>query len=274
MWQVKIAPSLGGGFSGTPNQVWGTTDYLNDTDPTVFFGLYGLNDFHTLWRHKGRKSVLWAGSDIRHFINGYWLDDKGQIRLEPAPLAEWLNKNVENWVENVVEHNALKEFGIDSKICPSFLGNVDDYKVEYKWNSRPSVYTSVSGDDFKLYGWDKIDKLAEMNWGVDFHLYGNKGEWKTDRPNVIVHGRVPQEQMNAEIKEMQGSLRLTEFDGASELIVKAMLWGQYAFSFIPYPHVNQVIDLGLLIDWDQPNLEGRQWWLENLNSYPWNHFKS
>ena len=267
-WQCRIAPSLGGGFAGTPNDVWGTTDYVNDKSPTVFFGIYGLPDFYTLWRHKGRKAILWCGSDITHFVNGYWLDDEGKIKINPIPLAEWINKNCESYVENEVEYQALRKVGVESKIVPSFLGDVNDYKVCYTHSDRPKVYTSVSGDNFELYGWDKITDLAKAHPKTEFHLYGNTAEFPCEK-NMILHGRVSQEQMNQEIKQMQGALRLTEFDGASELIIKAMLWGQYAFSLIPYNGVDNVSDLHLLPYHENPNLGGREWWLKNLNKFPW-----
>lgn len=267
-WQCRIAPSLGGGFAGTPNEVWGTKDYKNDTDPTVFFGLYGLPDFYTLWAHKGKKAILWCGSDITHFINGYWLDKQGSIKLSPTALGRWINDMCESWVENEIEANALEKLGIKARICPSFLGNIEDYEISFKPGNK--VYTSVSGDDFKLYGWHLIDELAERNPKIDFNLYGNIKYWKTKKPNVILHGRVSQEVMNEEIKQMQGALRLTEFDGCSELIVKAILWGQYAFSLIEYPGVHDVESLRLLNDFVSPNEVGRDWWIKNLNKYPWN----
>lgn len=269
MWQCKIANSLGGGFAGTPNQVWGTGDYVNNTDPTVFFGCYGLPDFYAIWRHKGRKAILWAGSDIRHLLNGYWLEDGGAIRLPPKEMAKWLNKNCENYCENIVEWKALKGLGIDSTIIPSFLGNVNDYQVEYKWSDTPKVYASVSGDDFKLYKWDVIDLLAREHRGIEFHLYGNKTPWATGEKNVIVHGRVPQEVMNAEIKQMQAGLRLLDFDGFSEITAKSFLWGQWPITTIPYPHALTLSDLGSLKDKKEPNLEGRNYYLNTLNKYPW-----
>ena len=285
MWQCRIAPSLGGGFAGTPNDVWGTDDYTDIERPTVFFGLYGLPDFYTLWRHKGKKAILWCGSDITNFANGYWLGEtEWEEKLDPKPLASWINRNCESYVENEVEYEALKKLGIESKVVPSFLGDVDDYKVCYTPSDKPKVYSSVSGDEFILYGWDKIPKLAKENPNIEFHLYGASddlavSEFFLDEKNninfgsygnVFRHGRVSQEQMNEEIKGMQGALRLTEFDGASEIIVKAMLWGQYAFSFIPYSGVDNVSDLHLLPYHEDANLVGRDWWLSNLNKYPWN----
>lgn len=275
-WKIRIAPSLGGGFAGTPQETWGVENYENDLDdPTVFMGLYGLPDFYTLWRHKGRKCIFWCGSDIRHFLDGYFLDKEGWIKLDPTALALWIHNFCESYVENEVERKVLLRLGIESKVVPSFLGNVKDYQVSYAWSEKPKVYTSVSGDDFELYGWDKIPVLALANPDIEFHLYGNTKspglhEWSTVHPhNVIVHGRVPQEQMNREIKEMQGALRLTEFDGFSEIIAKSLLWGQYPISLINYPHTLKPENIRQLKILEEPNHEGREWLLSEINKYPW-----
>lgn len=275
-----MAPSLGE-LESTPAAIWHTIGYSPDKDfdaPCVFFGVYGLNDFYTLWRHKGRKCILWAGSDIQHFLLGYWLDDEGKMRVHPTQISSWIDTYCESFVENEVEQIALRSVGIRSRVVPSFLGKIEDYGVSYPESPNIKVYTSVSGDDFELYGWGKIPSLANANPEIEFHLYGNTvpfpydGGWATTvfPTNIIIHGRIPKEQMNAEIKLMHGALRLTTFDGASEIIVKAMLWGQYAFSFIPYPGVDKVEDLSLLSSRKDANLKGRDWWRTNLNKFPWN----
>jgi len=261
-WQCRIAPSLGGGFAGTPNQVWGTDDYTDDQRPTVFFGMYGLPDFYAVWRHKGEKHILWAGSDLRHLKGNYWLDDKGEIRIDNKGMCEWINKNCTSWVENKVEHNALKELGIESTIVPSFLGNVDDFPVQ-ELNQKKRYYSSVSGDDFILYGWDKIGTIAQENPEIEYHLYGsskNQTElMKELRPfpdNVILHGRVSQQQMDSETKSMTGAIRLLEFEGFSEIVAKSILWGQKPISLIDYPFLRE----------ENP----REELLKVLNKYEWN----
>jgi hypothetical protein len=278
-WKYRYAPSLGE-LEGDPQDVWGTErsvkyELVDTETPTVFFGLYGLNDFHTLWRHEGPKAILWAGSDIRHFANGYWLDDKGDIRVDPWPLADWISKNCESYVENGTEAEQLRLFGIESKIVPSFMGNVKDYEVTYTHNERPQVYASVSGNDFKLYGWDTIEVIADK-CHVDFHLYGNSVPWESKHHNVFVHGRVPKEQMNEEVKHMQCGLRVLEFDGFSEILAKSVLWGQHPISFIGYPYIEsyRTIDelikkLNELKDKTEPNLKAREYYLKELNNYPW-----
>lgn len=286
--QVRVASSLGE-LEGTHQEVWGTTHYnavgistpsgsIPNEAPTVFFGLYGLPDFYTLWRHEGKKYILWAGSDIRHFVNGYWLEDGGNIRLDPKPLADWIEKNCESWVENEVERKALEEVGITAQICPSFMGNVEDYEIEYEPAERPQVYVSVSGNDFELYGWDIVEKIADQ-CEVDFHLYGNTEPWETKHSNVFVHGRVSKEQMNEEIKKMQCGLRLCSFDGFSEVLAKSVLWGQYPVTFesFGYKHIDGFRNLNHLVQIlnrlkykVEPNIEGRNYYLKTLNQYPWN----
>ena len=248
-WQCKIAPSLGGGFAGTPASAWGTKEYTNQEEPAVFVGLYGLPDFYTLWRHKGRKAIFWCGSDIRHFINGYWLSEKGDIRLSPRPLAEWIQRNCESYVENQPEYDALKKWGIESKIVPSFLGDVNDFQPQ-ELSKELRYYSSVSNNDFKLYGWDKINEIAEKNPDTKYFLYGNTISWEAPK-NVMVRGRMSQEEMDNEIKSMTGAIRMTEFDGFSEIIAKSILWGQKPISLIPYNYTREEL-------------------LKVLNKYPWN----
>ena len=270
LWQCRYAPSLGA-LEDTPENVWSTREYENLHNPTVFFGLYGLPDFYTLWRHVGRKAILWAGTDIKHFENGYWLDTEGSIRMSPAPLARWIKENCESYVENHVEREALEKFGIQSKVVPSFLGNVNDYKISYKWSERPKLYTSVSGNNFEQYGWHKIYRLAEENPEIDFFLYGNSLPFPDHAlTNIFVRGRIPKEDMNEEIKDMQGALRLTEFDGFSEIIAKSLLWGQWPVSLIEYPHTLRLEQIVEIKEKKNPNTEGRDYYISVLNKYPWN----
>lgn len=275
-WKCRVAPSLGE-LEGKHQDVWGTEDYLGPYSdgnyPTVFFGVYGFPDFYTLWRHKGRKVILWAGSDIRHFIKGYFLDDEGENRLPPMFLAKWINDNCYSFVENEVEKESLLKFGINSTVIPSFMGNVEEYKIEYNPDVYyPKLYTSVSGNDFKLYGWDKIYNLAINNPDIEFHLYGNTEPFPVPEgiKNIMVHGRVPKERMNEEIKYMQGALRLTEFDGFSEIVAKSLLWGQWPVSVINYPYTLSIDRIADIARMTEPNTLGRQWLLENVNKFPWN----
>lgn len=254
-WYYRWAPSLGDGFSGSPEDVWGVKKYdpsKHINEPCVFCGLYGLPDFIAFRQHKGEKMVWYAGSDIRHFVNGWWIDDKGKQRVNPKDFVPYLKK-FENWVENTVEADLLKKFGIKAKICPSFLGDVRKFKKQKSIYPSGclggSYYSSVSGNDFKLYGWDKINKLAKDHPEHLYWLYGNTIQWKAPK-NVIVRGRMSQEKMDEEIKCMTGCIRLIPFEGFSEIVAKAILWGQEVISEIPYNYNRETL-------------------LKVLNRYPW-----
>lgn len=248
-WQCRVAPSLGGGFAGTPNEVWGTVDYTDDTKPCVFFGMYGMQDLQIFNAHKGDKAILWAGSDIRHFLNGYWLDGKGDFRAGTKFPVLGLYSN---YVENMIESLALNSVGVRCYTVPSFLGDIEKYQPQ-QIDPKPRYYMSVSGDDFNLYGWNEVEKWAET-LNAEIHLYGNRKEWWSHDKRIIVHGRVPQEQMDEETKTMTGALRLTRFDGFSEILAKSILWGQKPLS--PYIHY--------------PFLHNREMFIREVNNYPWN----
>lgn len=274
--QIRVAPTLGA-LEDTPANIWGTTPYENPYEPAVFMGLYGLPDFYFLWRHKGPKYILWCGTDITHFKNGYWLDDDGLIRLDSKAIAAWINEYCDSWVENEVEYQALKKLGIESSICPSFLGDVNAFEISYTPSEKPKLYTSVSGNNFELYGWHKIPELAKQNPDIEFHCYGSTtNPWPaetwpdyTPLPNIFLHGRVSRETMNEEIAEMQGALRLTEFDGFSEILAKSVLMGQWPVSHIKYPHMLGVEEIKTLKYKREPNKAGREFYIKNVNKFPW-----
>lgn len=266
-WQCRIAPSLGDGFAGHPNDVWGTIPYTDPTEPAVFFGMYGVQDLQVFQQHTGIKHILWAGSDIRNMLNGYWLDTDGTSRMPGAP--DVLIQEGYHFVENELERLALSSlpgiFEEDVEVVPSFLGNVTDYPVQ-KIKKKKQYYTSVSGDDFTLYGWNEIDKWAEKHPDVEFHLYGNRKPWYSTKENIVVHGRLPQAEMNRQIKCMTGAIRLTRFDGFSEIIAKSILWGQTPVS--PYIHYQ-----GIAREIDGAQKPDREDWITRLNDYPW-HVKN
>ena len=256
-WQCKISPTLGGGFAGTPNEVWGTKDYKDLETPTVFFGVYGLPDLMAVRAHKGRKAILWAGTDVTYLINGYWLDDKGRYRLDPKTIGKYLN-NFENYCENNLEEKELKSVGIKAKVIPSYLGDVTKIKPCYKQSDHPKGYISVSGNDFRAYGWHLLDGLAKQMSAVTFYCYGNTKPYKFRQKNIVIRGRVPQEVMDKEIEDMQIGVRLNLHDGFSEILAKAILREQHVVSIIKYPFSRM------------RRKQARRWLLRNVNKYPWN----
>jgi hypothetical protein len=266
--------------------VWGTTDYIRREHknlPTVFFGLYDLRDYIALWRHRGQKWVLWAGSDLRNLDNGFAFND-GKLKwlsmltrgMMVNICLRWIRK-AEHYVENQWEADILKQFGIESKIVPSFLGKVEDFPVSYKCVEKPNVYISTHKNREMEYGVDSIFRIAREIPEYNFHIYGIEPEMGAYSINITFHGRVSQEQMNGEIKDMQCGLRLNETDGFSEITAKSILMGQYPITRLEYPLIPNFEGEGELIslikslpEMKTYNEKGREYYLKALNNYPWN----
>src|SRR3990167_5013184 len=150
MFYCRWAPSLGE-LENTAEEVWGTKEYdpvFHRKEPAVFFGLYDLRDYWYLWRHQGKRYILWAGGDIRNLINKFILNDGKIKKLSKLLRGNWwllpLLKKCYNYVENKDEQKKLEELGIESTIVPSFLGKIEDFPLSYKWSPRPNVYISAN----------------------------------------------------------------------------------------------------------------------------------
>ena len=276
--QCRYAPSLGGGFEAHPNEIWHTVPYKSRELPTVFCGLYDLRDFYALRRHKGKVWCFWCGSDIRNLRAGFTLND-GKLKLISRILGTWwvfkILKKAEHWCENENEQRDLAELGIKASVCPSFFGDVTKFNTSYWWSKNPHVYISTGKGRQIEYGFDTIESIAPRLKNVTFHLYGD--DWKTKHKNVIVHGRIPIEQMNEEIKEMQCALYLNESGGTSEVMMKAILQGQYAISKIPHPLIPSYETEEELIQYLEslartyhPNTKAQMYYLKALNRFPFN----
>lgn len=277
--QARWAKSLGK-LEGTHQEAWGTSEYTDRTKPCVFFGLYDLRDYIALWRHKGKAYVLWAGGDLRNLKDGFCLND-GKLKLISGFFGnEWLMpilKKAEHYVENERERVVLAKLGISSIVVPSFMGRISDYKVSFSCKSPIDVYLSANEGRQVEYGFLTIEQKAKYYPDINFHLYG--ASWETKQPNVIVHGRVPKEQMNKEIIKMASGLRLNKkLDGFSEITAKSVLWGQWPIVLgVKYPAgimcANDEYDLGRcfkkLREMKKPNFSGRDYYVKHLNKYPW-----
>jgi len=275
-WFYRWAPSLGE-LEDTPENIWGISSYDASKhlyENVVFCGMYGFPDFYSLWQHKGKKVVWWAGDDIRHFKGGYWLDEDGQIRMIPKPLAEWINTYCDNYIENEIERDLLADIGIDARIVQSFLGEISKFPISYKHARVPNVFVSGHPGREEEYGFEYVEKIAKKVPGCIFHLYGAK--WKSKLKNIVCHGIVSKDQFNKEIKKYQCGWRPNKRDGFSEILAKSVLMGQHPISRIPYPNINSyntetilLFYLHLLSFRYCSNTFSADYYRETLNNYPW-----
>lgn len=243
-WQCRMAPSLGS-LENTPENAWGTKPYTNRKEPTVFFGLYDLRDYIALFRHRGKKAVLWAGGDIENLIRGFMLND-GKLKWVSrilCPLSGAFIKKlaqIPSFVENEAEWTKLAKLGIRSTIAPSFLGKIEDFPICYKPAERPNVFISGHPGREEEYGFDFVVEIAGRVPECDFHLYGADLpiQLRLSQSNIISHGKVPKEQFNREIRNYQCGFRPNTSDGFSEILAKSALMGQWPISRIQYPLID------------------------------------
>ena len=281
-WLCRVSPSLGGGFESTPQNAWniGTYSYRkNKKNNLIQVGCYDLRDYISVFLHQGHVAIFWCGSDIRNLIFGFSMND-GKLKLISRILGTWwvfkILKKAEHWCENENEQRDLAELGIKASVCPSFFGDVTKFNTSYWWSKNPHVYISTGKCRQIEYGFDTIESIAPRLKNVTFHLYGD--DWKTKQRNINVHGRVPIDQMNKEIKEMQCALYLNESGGTSEVMMKAILQGQYAISKIPHPLIPSYETEKELIQYLEslsrtyhPNTKAQMYYLKALNRFPWCH---
>lgn len=282
-YYCRWAESLGP-LENTAKEIWGTEDYVypkHKNEPTVFFGLYDTRDYLALWRHKGKKYILWAGSDIDNLRDGFMFNN-GKLKwlslIFRGRFRKWLIKTIrsaENWVETKNEWDKLLKIGVVSQMCPSFMGKFEDFPLCYKQSDKPNVFVSSHQGREDEYGFSFIWELAKEVPECVFHLYGS--DICLEGENVICHGRVSREQFNKEIKDYQCGLRLNKSDGFSEITCKSILLGQYPITHLKNDMIpnfktkDELVEmLKALKDMKEPNIEGREYYKIILNKYSWN----
>lgn len=233
--------------------------------------MYHIGDYARFLWHKGKKKVIWCGSDILNLRdNKVW-----QI------MIHW--RKAEHLCENEVEAILLKLFRIEPKVQPLCFDDPKQFELSYKQSEKPHVYVCCHSGEEQQYGVNMIEGIAWATPLITYHIYGTKKEvWHyTSNPsvqfnmetpiNVIYHGRVSNEQFNEEIKEYQAGLRLNDFDGFAEVLAKSVLMGQYPISRISYPFIDYAKDISSLIallndlhNKKKPNEEARKYWLNEF----------
>jgi len=255
-------------FAEKVMKTWGLKQWggIKDPEEVLFFGMYSDNDYEVFRHFNGKKAIFWAGSDITQM-----LAKPDRIRVMK------LFPETQHFTDTKPEGDELKSIGLNVTVAPSFLEDVNDFPVCYKPSKTPHIYLSGHPNREEEYGFDLCKKIAKDLPEFTFHFYGVEGE---SYDNIIYHGWVENEQFNKEIRDYQCGLRPNEHDGFSEIVIKSILLGQYAISYIPYGSgvwdFKTESDLRILLRHlqkppasERPNIEGREAWISKLNCFPW-----
>ena len=213
-------------------------NHLTELDaPCVWMSLYNLDDYMRFRNHFGSKIVYWFGSDVLILL-GLKQTQTTFGEIVSPELLQNIVKSVDclHVCQNELLKQELATVGIDALVRPLFLAPIDEFEDIYFPKSRPSVYTMVSGGRHEFYGVPWIYEIADQA-DVDFYIYGYEGE---DTSNVFHFPYLPEAEFNERIKQHQAFLRLTEHDGVSQSVMKALLMGQYVCDRIDYSFVSYV----------------------------------
>ena len=264
-------------------KIWGLEERLKGDyySPTVFFGMYHLGDWQSFIRHRAKRVVFWAGSDILNLQRGYAFSESVLSHTFRQLPWRWIFRifKADHYVENNVEQETLAQMGIKAKIVPSFLEDVNDFPINWKpHNGRPHIWMSMRPGREIEYGIEEAEYVAREFKDVFVHVYGiddPRPKGVVMSPNLIYHGNVSPERFNEDIKYYHCGLRTNWFDGCSEIMAKSILLGQYPIIYIPYDGVwnyrsyqelsRQVKRLKLT---KKPNYKLREHWLKKFNQFP------
>jgi len=217
--------------------------------PCFFEGLYYPECYETFKNHKGEKAVYWNGGDLR--------------RLEIHPeYQKILHENPARHITFTEQyHDRLLKLGIWAEVKPMFFGNIDEYPVCFKPGNE--VYTTAHTGDV-TYDTDWAIKMCKK-YGLKLHIYGLEGK---STKNVIYHGHIPEAQMNQEVKNFQGALKITSTGrgGMSQTCIKSLFMGQYPVDKLD-PEAEQ--KLKAIKDKTEPNPESEKYRNNYFNQFEW-----
>lgn len=196
--------------------------------PVIFFGVYRPDDIVRLLLHRGKRTVIWCGSDCLSVgRTGFELIRKVTAR---------------HICENEIEQNVLRVMlQQEVEVQPLFFSNPYEFKISFKRSRHPRIFMHVNKAAERESGLFILERIAPYVKDVQFFIYG-KVEKRRSSPNVIYRGYVEEKQFNREIQECQGAWRAHEFDGFAETLGKSVLCGQFPISRIRYPMIDSYRD--------------------------------
>lgn len=260
------------GFKERAELTWGLKEWDGVDDPCeelVFFGLYHERDFSVFETYQGKRIVFWCGSDITRLIADY--ERRRILKNYPDTI---------HYCENQLEHDELQAVGFESTIIPSFLDNINKFPLSFKVPKEGEpwkLWLCAHPEREEEYGITLAKRMAKLDNEIEFHIYGvSKPEKEEELRGIVYHGKVPEQQLNEEIREYQSGFRPNQHDGVSEVTVKSILLGQYPITRIKYDQTMQYINETQLLECIkelktklEPNYDTRAHWLKILNQFPW-----
>jgi hypothetical protein len=238
---------------------------LHHADPVWFFGLYFDGDYHQLLAHGGKKIINWRGSDSLRLR-----ESQERIRIIQHTRALHV-------CQSSRQEDVLREIGIPSLVRPMFNSPVDGVSVS-EFPSGPTAILVLwrRGIDGFIQA-DMFFEIAARCRDVTFHIVGDEDSSRFSRrgmENLVFHGFVSEQELDAIMDACKGTIRPWISDGTPNVQTRMLLKGRYAAHSCRFEKVAQCITADDYVGWiealkeiREPNLEARDWWIENLNRF-------
>ncbi len=256
-------------------------DSVADIDKQALFWCYFPQDYEYMLSHRGRKVQFWHGSDVGRMIT----------MKELWPYLSRVRMEVEHVCHSELLQEELATIGIYAKVRPTFWNDPTNYPPCYKYSAKPKIYISSHIGREIEYGEGYMFALARVFPDCEFHVYGSyNAEMDSEEranlietpDNLVYHGKVPEEQMDAETADMQICLRPLRHDGFSQTVMKALYREQYLITMIKYEYIpfarnfkeiirllNNYIFITLIDDTCCTDEYLPKEWTEQLNNFDW-----
>ncbi len=210
--QVHVSKSLNH-FKKRFLSKYNLNDYSSDTDITLFFGIYNEEDIIKLIDHKGKKYILWGGTDCN-----YKYDIRNKNLEKIAAISNILHLSSSDDI-----YERLLNFGIQSKRIDI---NMVDYNIFYPRKNigkKIYIYNGYKKGNEKLYG-EKIYEQVIKSLPNFEYIFSNTL-------------KCPYEEMPNIYSECFIGLRLTEHDGNANTVQ------EFEAMHIPIVHNNSIYGL-------------------------------
>ena len=228
--------------------------------PCVFI-LYFEEDYQWLCEHRGQKYVSWRGTDVMRF-KLYYFEKYGKYLIDPR---------VKHICLNYQQKAILANLGINASVIYSTFTDIKKYKPCFKPGNN--VYMTITPGREAEYGLGYFMTLAKIFDELEFHIFGI--EYPLGLNNWHSYNWMLEDDMDKIIADFQLCLVLKEYDGFSNLAVKALMMNHYLITNVWYPNIPKYNDFEDLLHhigkFGAGTLEhpDYSYWKEIINNFKW-----
>lgn len=151
--QAYVSSTLEQTFGENFRHKYGLSKYHDTNAPSVFFGLYRLEDINLLIEHKGFSLIVWGGADMRdstlEIAKPLIKSNRAATLAFPGEFSNTLTKFS---IPHKSLYFAIKDY---SSLLPTALGD------------KIYVYRGIKGSRAKYFQWDSVISPLIDQFGED-----------------------------------------------------------------------------------------------------------